>query len=202
MVQQHPDIVPGGHGQIWRAISIQVGGYQSDAGTIEEYRLEVTCPLAPSHSNAVTSNSDINYSVSVEIGDGSRGKYPRDCAYQTVVCPTYRSLAIAKVHAHYCSRRGPSDASNVEFADGRILAYDKKKPTEAMRYIDYGLGLFRKEAFASAPADEPYDLAVLQQDLLRADQLAGYEVFQRFYEIGSLAGLEETRQYLNAQGKR
>jgi N-acetyl-alpha-D-muramate 1-phosphate uridylyltransferase len=93
------------------------------------------------------------------------------------------------------------DASNVEFADGRILAYDKKKPTEAMRYIDYGLGVFRKEAFASAPADEPYDLAVLQQDLLHADQLAGYEVFQRFYEIGSPAGLEETRQYLDHKPK-
>jgi NDP-sugar pyrophosphorylase family protein len=79
---------------------------------------------------------------------------------------------------------------------GRILAYDKKKPTEAMCHIDFGVGVYRKEAFASTPANEPYDLATLQQDLLRADQLAGYEVFQRFYEIGSPAGLEETRQYL------
>lgn len=91
---------------------------------------------------------------------------------------------------------GRWDASNIEFADGRILAYDKKKPTERMKYIDYGLGMFRKEAFASIPPDEPYDLSVLQQDLLRADQLAAYEVSDRFYEIGSPAGLEETRQYL------
>jgi len=88
------------------------------------------------------------------------------------------------------------DSSNVEFSDGRILTYDKKKPTDRMCYIDYGLGVFRQEAFASAPADEPFDLATLQQDLLRADQLAGYEMCQRFYEIGSPAGLEETRQYL------
>jgi NDP-sugar pyrophosphorylase family protein len=88
------------------------------------------------------------------------------------------------------------DSSNVEFSNGRILAYDKKKPTDHMCYIDYGLGVFRQEAFASAPADEPFDLATLQQDLLRADQLAGYEMSQRFYEIGSAAGLEETRQYL------
>ncbi len=88
------------------------------------------------------------------------------------------------------------DASNVEFSDGRILAYDKKKPTDRMCYIDYGLGVFRREAFAAAPADQPFDLAMLQQDLLRADQLAGYEMCQRFYEIGSPAGLEETRQYL------
>jgi len=88
------------------------------------------------------------------------------------------------------------DASNIEFADGRILAYDKKNSTPSMRYIDYGLGMFRKDAFASVPADEPYDLAVLQQDLLRADQLAAYEVFDRFHEIGSLTGLEETLRYL------
>jgi MurNAc alpha-1-phosphate uridylyltransferase len=91
---------------------------------------------------------------------------------------------------------GQWDASNIEFAEGRILAYDKKNPTPNMRYIDYGLGMFRKDAFASVPADEPYDLAVLQQDLLRTDQLAAYEVFDRFHEIGSLTGLEETRRYL------
>ena len=34
------------------------------------------------------------------------------------------------------------DRSNVEFADGRILAYDKTQRTLAMRHIDYGLGVF------------------------------------------------------------
>jgi NDP-sugar pyrophosphorylase family protein len=91
---------------------------------------------------------------------------------------------------------GRWDASNIEFADGRILAYDKKNPTANMRYIDYGLGMFRKDAFATVPPDEPYDLSMLQQNLLRADQLPGYEVFERFYEIGSPAGLEETRRHL------
>jgi N-acetyl-alpha-D-muramate 1-phosphate uridylyltransferase len=91
---------------------------------------------------------------------------------------------------------GQWDSSNVEFIDGRIFAYDKKKPTERMCYIDYGLGVFRREAFASVMENEPFDLAILQQDLLKADQLAGYEMCQRFYEIGSPAGLEETRQHL------
>jgi len=91
---------------------------------------------------------------------------------------------------------GQWDASNIEFSDGRILAYDKKNLNPNMKYIDYGLGLFRKEAFDSVPPDEPYDLATLQQNLIRGDQVAGLEVFERFYEIGSPAGLEETRQYL------
>jgi NDP-sugar pyrophosphorylase family protein len=96
---------------------------------------------------------------------------------------------------------GRWDASNIEFAAGRILAYDKKNPTPNMKYIDYGLGMFQKDAFASVPADEPHDLAVLQQNLLRTDQLTAYEVSGRFYEIGSVVGLEETRQYLTNNKK-
>lgn len=88
------------------------------------------------------------------------------------------------------------DASNVEFADGRILAYDKVRRTERMRHIDYGLGIFRKEAFAGMPEQESWDLAVLYQTLLARNELAAYEVSQRFYEIGTPAGLEETRRYL------
>jgi N-acetyl-alpha-D-muramate 1-phosphate uridylyltransferase len=96
---------------------------------------------------------------------------------------------------------GRWDASNIEFAGGRILAYDKKNPNPNMKYIDYGLGMFRKVAFESVPPDEPYDLATLQQNLLRGDQMAAYEVSERFYEIGSPAGLEETRKFLEMRGK-
>jgi len=96
---------------------------------------------------------------------------------------------------------GRWDISNIEFAGGRILAYDKKNPNSNMRYIDYGLGMFRKEAFESVPPNEPYDLAALQQALLRADQMAAYEVADRFYEIGSVSGLEETRKYLEMRAK-
>src|SRR6478752_455452 len=39
---------------------------------------------------------------------------------------------------------GKYDSSNVEFAGGRILRYDKKSKTPEMRYIDYGLGVFDK----------------------------------------------------------
>jgi NDP-sugar pyrophosphorylase family protein len=90
---------------------------------------------------------------------------------------------------------GQWDSSNVIFADGQILRYDKQQRTPEMRYIDYGLGALRAEAFARYPADQPIDLAIIYQDLLADGQLAGFEVSQRFYEIGSHAGLEETRRY-------
>jgi NDP-sugar pyrophosphorylase family protein len=93
---------------------------------------------------------------------------------------------------------GRWDRSNVEFVNGRILAYDKRCPTPQMRHIDYGLGVFHHTAFATVPEAHCYDLATLYQELLARGALAAYEVEQRFYEIGSFAGLEETRQYLAA----
>ncbi|HXW18201.1 MAG TPA: nucleotidyltransferase family protein [Candidatus Acidoferrales bacterium] len=95
---------------------------------------------------------------------------------------------------------GKWDASNVEFDGERILAYSKTAKSTRMNYIDYGLGAFRAAAFDGIQEAGAYDLADLYGDLLRQQQLAGFEVTQRFYEIGSAAGLEETSRYLAAQG--
>jgi N-acetyl-alpha-D-muramate 1-phosphate uridylyltransferase len=91
---------------------------------------------------------------------------------------------------------GRWDTSNVEFRDGRILAYDKVARTPAMRFIDYGLGVFNQKALEIVPETGSCDLAVVYQEMLRRGELAGFEVRERFYEIGSAAGLAETRQYL------
>jgi NDP-sugar pyrophosphorylase family protein len=88
------------------------------------------------------------------------------------------------------------DRSNVVYADGRIVCYDKGCRTPQMQHIDYGLGAFRKSAFARHGDDEAFDLVAVYQDLLAKDDLAGHEVLQRFYEIGSPEGLEETRAHL------
>jgi NDP-sugar pyrophosphorylase family protein len=91
---------------------------------------------------------------------------------------------------------GQWDTSNVEFEDGRILAYSKKNRTPRMRFIDYGLGVFRAEAFAVSQAA---DLADVYSSLLQAGELTGMEVEQRFYEIGSHAGLQELGDFLREQ---
>jgi len=88
------------------------------------------------------------------------------------------------------------DSSNVCFENGSIRAYDKKIKLPGMRHIDYGLGVFRKAAFDGFPRDEAVDLAEVQKALLLQNQLAGYEVAKRFYEIGTHAGLEELDRLL------
>jgi len=88
--------------------------------------------------------------------------------------------------------QGRWDTSNVEFSGGCIVAYDKKNRTAGMQYIDYGLGVFKHEAFDGAHAD----LAAVYADLLSTNQLAAFEVPERFYEIGSFDGIQELSEYL------
>ena len=83
------------------------------------------------------------------------------------------------------------DASNVWFEGGEIKAYDKKVKRPEMRFIDYGLGAFQSAAFDPFPRDDVVDLAEVQKLLLARRELAGFEIGQRFYEIGSHAGLKE-----------
>jgi NDP-sugar pyrophosphorylase family protein len=93
--------------------------------------------------------------------------------------------------------QGLWDSSNVEFFEGRILSYEKIVRTERMRHIDYGLGAFRSSVFKALPEGQPCDLAGIYQDLLRRDELAAFEVEERFYEIGSYEGIRELSEFLS-----
>lgn len=93
---------------------------------------------------------------------------------------------------------GAYDTSNVVFEEGRIQVYDKKARSPRMRHIDYGLSLFKRDVFEEWPAGQPFDLAAVMQKLLAQGQLAGHEIAERFYEIGSPAGLAELETYFGA----
>jgi NDP-sugar pyrophosphorylase family protein len=86
---------------------------------------------------------------------------------------------------------GNWDTSNVELRDGEILVYSKAARTPRMRHIDYGFSLFRADVFRGLPADRPTDLATVFEALASSGRLAAFEVHQRFYEVGSFAGLAE-----------
>jgi NDP-sugar pyrophosphorylase family protein len=93
---------------------------------------------------------------------------------------------------------GRWDTSNVLYKRGRVLAYDKRSPTPAMRWIDYGLGGLCATACKRAGASES-DLAPLYTVLARRGELFGYAASERFYEIGSPAALKETEAFLAAR---
>ncbi len=93
------------------------------------------------------------------------------------------------------------DTSNVLFQAGRLLCYLKSAAApplrRPMRHIDYGFICLESAVLAAVPQPR-FDLASLLEQLSAENQLAGFEVHQRFYEIGSPAGLAETHALLAA----
>jgi NDP-sugar pyrophosphorylase family protein len=95
---------------------------------------------------------------------------------------------------------GRYDSSNVCYADGEIRLYDKKHRVPEMEHIDYGLSIFSSSIFDEFPSGIAFDLSEVMQRLLGRGQLAGLEVHQRFYEIGSFSGLKELEELLRSGG--
>lgn len=94
---------------------------------------------------------------------------------------------------------GQWDSSNVEFAEERIVAYDKRTRTPRMRHIDYGLGVFSRSVIEQLDPGSVCDLAAIYQELLSRGDLAGLEIAERFYEIGSREGIEDLSRMLGRQ---
>ena len=94
------------------------------------------------------------------------------------------------------------DKSNVEFDAGQIIEYNKTMIRPQMHYIDYGLGLLQSAILQAYPARQSFDLSKVYNDLSLAGELAGYEVFERFYEIGSHQGIADTQAYLLEKTER
>ena len=92
--------------------------------------------------------------------------------------------------------KGLYDSSNVWFQNGEIKVYDKKVKLPEMKHIDYGLGLFKASAFEGYSKTEVVDLAEVQKSLVSQKELCGYEMKDRFYEIGSPEGLAELNTLL------
>ncbi len=122
------------------------------------------------------------------------------CAYAAVQSAFTASGKAALMTVY--RNEGRWDTSNVEFVDGTITGYDKRSPRPSMAYIDYGLGVLSREALESIAIDQPYDLADLYRELLSAGQLAGFEIGERFYEVGSQTGIDAFSQYLRQQSGR
>lgn len=88
------------------------------------------------------------------------------------------------------------DSSNVIFENGKVLKYDKNEKNPQMEYIDWGISVFNKKAFSNFLDKEQFDLSQVFQALIKNNFLQGHEVTQRFYQVGSPAGLKELANFL------
>ena len=91
---------------------------------------------------------------------------------------------------------GAYDSSNVVLDRNHVLKYFKGNGNIEMTHIDYGLSIFKSSLFELYPMGYPLDLGDVCSNLSNSGLLAGHEVHERFYEIGSVKGIEDFTAYI------
>lgn len=91
--------------------------------------------------------------------------------------------------------RNKYDNSNISLDKGEIY-YEKNSKNKYMNYIDYGLIIFNKKIVESPMFNKNSDLSNILNILSKKKKLKHTIIKKRFYEIGSLNGLKETKKVL------
>jgi NDP-sugar pyrophosphorylase family protein len=111
-----------------------------------------------------------------------------DEAFNAASCPALMTVL------HNRNRWG---RSNVSFVNGQVVLYDKAGEGVALEFIDYGLSVLSRQIVEEEiPSNVVFDLATLFHTLSTTARLKGFEVRERFYEVGSPEGLSDLEAYL------
>ena len=98
-------------------------------------------------------------------------------------------MAIAGTRATCCSVMAGS------------IEYNKRAPRPEMEYIDYGLGILSAAVLERLSRQISRSIWPRSITSCRSpDNWLGYEVHERFYEIGSHQGMKETEAYFVKRG--
>lgn len=88
-------------------------------------------------------------------------------------------------------------SSNTTISDGLIAKYDKLN-NAGFEYVDFGISVFKKTVLDFFPRHTHLDLTLLNQKLININELAAYEVHQKFYEIGTFEGIADLELHLKS----
>ncbi|MBI3206578.1 MAG: NTP transferase domain-containing protein [Myxococcales bacterium] len=94
--------------------------------------------------------------------------------------------------------RGQWDASNTRVEGDRVVSYEKGATSPDVTFIDYGAIALRREVVAGLREGEALGLDAVQAELARRGCLRALVAHERFFEIGSEAGLSELSRRLEA----
>ena len=92
--------------------------------------------------------------------------------------------------------RNKYDSSNVDLRKSNLIYYNKKKTNIHYQYIDYGVSYFKKSVFKNEKKNENIDLASILEKISKKNELKGYLVKKRFYEIGSYNGIKQFKKFI------
>jgi len=131
--------------------------------------------------------------------------------FAVVYGDSYFTLPIATIWDKFLASKSPAmmvvlknkgryGPSNCEVKSGLVTKYAKGLKTESFEYIDFGLVCLKRSLLSSIPGGTPTDMSVIFSSLVGKKKLMAYEVFQRFYEVGSVQGVAEFSEYVKATG--
>jgi NDP-sugar pyrophosphorylase family protein len=106
----------------------------------------------------------------------------------------YYKIGCSSMMAVY-KNNNESDKSNVAIKNGKVIYYKKNPVDETLSYIDYGLSIFNKKVFERISA-KIFDMEIVNNFMVEKEQMYAYEVFKRFYEIGSFSGIENFENFI------
>ena len=120
-------------------------------------------------------------------------------AFFVIFGDSYLLLDYRAVMEHFLARdrralmvvyrnEGRWGASDVRIEDGFVTEY-ASSPRPGLVHINMGLSVLRRETLGALAPGRPASLQDLLRPLIAHRQLLAYETDQRFYEIGSPAGL-------------
>jgi N-acetyl-alpha-D-muramate 1-phosphate uridylyltransferase len=159
----------------------------------------------------------VRYSFDGEMLLGTGGALKRalpllGSAFFVLYGDSYLPCCFAHVQSAYAASGAPAlmtvcrnenrwDASNVLFREDTIVEYNKRSPRPEMAHVDFGLSVLSAQVLGEYPPGSAFELGDVYHELARRGVLAGLEVPERFYEIGSVAGLAAAEHYLTRQGR-
>jgi hypothetical protein len=155
---------------------------------------------------------EIDYSLDGDFRLGTGGAIRKALpllgdAFMVLYGDSYLPVNYGAVKEDFCSKGKPAmmtvfqnngayDASNVVFDGNQVLKYAKGNDNTEMTHIDYGLSIFKSSLFERYPIASTLDLGDVCSNLSNSGLLAGHEVHERFYEIGSMQGIEDFTSYI------
>jgi NDP-sugar pyrophosphorylase family protein len=87
--------------------------------------------------------------------------------------------------------------SDLVVSEGLVTKYDKKNQSNGMNWINYGATILQKKSLNYIPDNSVCGEVEFYGKLIAERQLAAFETHDRFYEIGTPAGLKEFEDFLS-----
>ena len=86
--------------------------------------------------------------------------------------------------------------SNANLVEDRITKYSKNDAESFFDYIDYGILGFEKSHFSQFKDFPNFDLSAAVKAAIDGKGVLGIEIYERFYEIGTIEGIRNLEQFL------